>query len=225
MVLPTVEQLHEQVQLLLRKNTETDAEVKRLTEENERIKNNQQNRSIDNLKISTESIAPAESLVLSLSKGVDNLTLDIYEFMPKILRKTRLAAGSSLTLERFVDVILVLLDVDSSKTLEERMSTYDAAEERNAIEELNTDFRCDGDWKVTQHTQHLCDRFVRYIVKYLYTAEIQEVVRRNYMAYVNTTDLSSVMPSSIIKELERFRKCSKGQREELVLPRALFLLI
>ena len=78
------------------------------------------------------------------------------------------------------------------------MAVYSANEERNNVDELNTDFKRDGDWKVPTHTMELFDRFIRYIVKYLYTAEIQEVVRKNYMAYVTRADLSSVMHSSFL---------------------------
>ena len=206
----TLEELADQLAYLQRVSQESNEEIEKLKDENEQLRRAQVNRPSEGVlaRITTDNIAPEQSIVLSVGKGVDNLTLNIYEFLPLYLRKTRLSAGNSLTLERFVDVVLVLLDKDSSKTLEEKMSVYSAAEERNTVEELNTDFKRDGDWRVTAHTMDLFDRFIRYVVKYLYTSEIQEVVRKNYMSYVTRTDLSSVMPSSILKEMESFRKCS-----------------
>jgi hypothetical protein len=172
------------------------------------------------VKITADNIAPEGSIVLSIARGVENLTLKIFEILPILLRKTRLAAGSNTTLERFVDLVLVLLDPDSSKKLDEHMQNYDAADERNSIEDKNTDFRRDGDWMVATHTQELFERFLRYIVKYLYTKEIQEIVRANYWTFITNVDLLSMLPSSILKEMESYRRCSMGQRAELVLPRA-----
>ena len=210
----TLESLAEQLRVVLEK-------TEKLEEENERLRNNQVLRpQVDNMKINTTNIAPEHSIVLSTANGPDHLTLKVFEVMPVYLRKCKLAVGACFTLERFVDVSLVLLDADSSKILEEKIANYNPADERNDVEVLNTDFKRDGDWQVSIHLQVLFDRFIRYIIKYLFTAEIQEIVRRNYQTYVNTADLSAVSPSIILKELESFRKCSNGQRAELVLSRA-----
>ena len=60
--------------------------LKQLEEENARLRAAQTNRAIDGVKINTDHIAAQQSMVLCIGRGVENLTLRIYEFCQRVIQ-------------------------------------------------------------------------------------------------------------------------------------------
>ena len=83
----TLEELADQLAHLQRVSQESNEEIEKLKDENEQLRRAQVNRQSEGVlaRITTDNIAPEQSIVLSVGKGVDNLTLNIYEFLPLYL--------------------------------------------------------------------------------------------------------------------------------------------
>ena len=179
-----------------------------------------------NLKLTPSSLAAPGSVILNLSFGRSNLTLNVYEQFKTFLRSAKLTTGTNLTLAMFCDCILVLLDKVSADTLNSCITNYTSANERHAEEEKSTDFKRNGDFENPAYREELFPRFVRFLIKYLFTEEIQEVVLEDYTSFVTKGDVQNLIPTAIIRRLEEFRKCSEGTRPEKVLSRgAVFLAL
>jgi len=191
-----------------------------LAEANRKIAENEgRDRAGGNIKLTPTSLGPYESIILSLSCGQQNLTLNISEVLTRHMRSATLSAGSNLTLSLFVDCILVLLDKVSAETLNSHITNYTSANERNAEDALCTDFKRNGDWEIATCRQELFPKFIRFVIKYLFTEEIQEVVLQQNATYIIKQDCSQTIPTAIIRKLEDLRLCSSGARPERVLTR------
>ena len=177
-----------------------------------------------NLKLMPSSLAAPGSVILSLSFGRSNLTLNVYEQFKTFMRAAKLQTGTNLTLAMFCDCMLVLLDKVSADTLNSCITNYNSANERHAEEEKSTDFKRNGDFENPTFRDELFPRFVRFVIKYLFTEEIQEVVLGNYTHFATKGDVQNMIPTAIIRKLEEYRNCSEGTRPEKVLSRgAVFL--
>ena len=210
-----------QVRQLLAAQADTMNELRReLVEANRKIAENEgRDRAGGNIKLQPASLGPYESIVLSLSLGQANLTLNISEILSRHMRSATLSAGTNLTLSLFVDCILVLLDKVSAETLNSHITNYTSANERNDEDALSTDFKRNGDWEIATYRQELFPKFIRFVIKYLFTEEIQEVVLQQNATYIVKQDCSQTIPTAIIRRLEEYRLCSAGARPERVLTR------
>ena len=192
-------------------------QVDELTRKNAALEGNV--RGSTNTKLTPSTLAPEGSVVLNLSYGRDKLTLNVFEQFRTFLRSAKLSTGTNLTLSMFCDCILVLLDKVSADNLNTCMINYTSANERHAEDSKSTDFKRNGDFENPTFRDELFPRFVRFVVKYLFTEEIQEVVLQNNTLFIVRGDIQNMIPTAIIRQLEEFRRCSAGTRPEKVLSR------
>ena len=166
---------------------------------------------------------------LSSSKGTINLdtqqtgttlVLNIVEVLDMLY--TELTLQGTFSMRKIFTVLQVLFDPVTAKSIQLKLSDYDSARETAAIESRNCDFKQDDTWASTDEVIVLKNykRFVRYVIKYFFVAELQ---RKNTMAlyhFVNKKNLTDVSPVRILELLEQYRTQSLGADATLVISRA-----
>jgi hypothetical protein len=178
-------------------------------------------RANNTVRIISDHVAPNNSVILDVDQTALPLTIEIVPIFNECSRKMKLSAGTGMiTVGMFSEVVLIILDRETSQRLEVFFSLYDETIEANAVESLSTDFRQGIGYKDPANYELLYPRFVRYCIKYLFTEALQQIVRTNFETLRTTANVMSVTPSAIIRRLESLRQCSRGQREDLFISRS-----
>ena len=201
------------------------AEINRLTAENARLNGLvglPPVARVPELKaIVTKYIAEDASIVLDPEQQTLPLTLDVRPRLELYLMKAKLQSAT-LTLNQFVDCVLIWLDPESAMKLRDSILLYDPLEETNINPDLDSDWRERDLYLIplVANVDLMFPRFLRFLVKKLFSSKLQNVVKNLFLKYQSSVGLQTLSPSAMIKKLEEFRGMSRGEREDLLIPRS-----
>ena len=171
------------------------------------------------VKVIPDQICEPNSICLNPEQTEKTITVNLIKVLGVCKTKFLLQTGDQGSLHKFVQAFTVFLDTVSAAVFQDHIKNYDELAEKNADENLSTDFIDQDRWLEAKHFSKLFERFVRFVIEKMFTERLQNIVRLLYDRYVHKDNLTSISPSAIIKALEEFRLCSHGQQQALVIGR------